>query len=98
MLPQVVFLPVQTPLSPETTDVIGAAQMARVKKGSRILNGARGGIINEEALVEALKSGHLAGAAVDVFVQEPPLADQPLLKLPNVVVTPHLGASTTEAQ
>jgi D-3-phosphoglycerate dehydrogenase len=62
------------------------------------LNCARGGIINEEALVEALKSGHLAGAAVDVFVQEPPPADHPLLKLPNVVVTPHLGASTTEAQ
>src|ERR1019366_1565475 len=62
------------------------------------LNCARGGIINEGARAEALKSGHLAGAALDVFVQEPPPADHPLLKLPNVVVTPHLGASTTEAQ
>jgi D-3-phosphoglycerate dehydrogenase len=67
-------------------------------KGARVINCARGGIINEEALAEALRSGHLAGAALDVFVQEPPPADHPLLKLPNVVVTPHLGASTVEAQ
>jgi D-3-phosphoglycerate dehydrogenase len=98
LLPKVDFLTVHTPLSPETTNLIGAVQIALMKKGARILNCARGGIINEEALVEALKSGHLAGAAVDVFVQEPPPADHPLLKLPNVVVTPHLGASTTEAQ
>jgi D-3-phosphoglycerate dehydrogenase len=63
-----------------------------------VLNCARGGIINETALAEAIKSGHLAGAALDVFVEEPPPADLPLLKLPNVVVTPHLGASTVEAQ
>ena len=98
LLPQVDLLTVHTPLSPETTNLIGAAQIALMKKGSRLLNCARGGIINEDALVEALTSGHLAGAAVDVFVQEPPAADHPLLKLPNVVVTPHLGASTTEAQ
>jgi D-3-phosphoglycerate dehydrogenase len=98
LLPKVDFLTVHTPLSPETTNLIGAVQIALMKKGARILNCARGGIINEEALVEALKSGQLAGAAVDVFVQEPPPADHPLLKLPNVVVTPHLGASTTEAQ
>src|SRR4029077_13020517 len=59
---------------------------------------ARGGIVNEEALADALRAGHLSGAALDVFVQEPPPADHPLLKLPNVVTTPHLGASTTEAQ
>ncbi|MSQ93797.1 MAG: phosphoglycerate dehydrogenase [Gemmataceae bacterium] len=98
LLPRVDFLTVHTPLSPETTNLIGAAQLATMKKGSRILNCARGGIINEDALVEALKSGQLAGAAIDVFVEEPPPADHPLLKLPNVVVTPHLGASTTEAQ
>jgi D-3-phosphoglycerate dehydrogenase / 2-oxoglutarate reductase len=97
LLPKIDFLTVHTPLSPETTNLIGAAQIARMKKGARILNCARGGIINEDALAEALKSGHLAGAALDVFVQEPPPADHPLLKLPNVVVTPHLGASTTEA-
>src|SRR5205807_3919360 len=73
-------------------------EIALMKKGARILNCARGGIVSEEALADALKSGHLAGAALDVFVQEPPPADHPLLSLPNVVVTPHLGASTTEAQ
>jgi D-3-phosphoglycerate dehydrogenase len=98
LLPKVDFLTVHTPLSPETTNLIGAAQIAAMKKGTRLINCARGGIINEEALAEGLKSGHLAGAALDVFVQEPPAADHPLLKLPNVVVTPHLGASTTEAQ
>lgn len=98
LLPMVDFLTVHTPLSPETTNLIGAAQITAMKKGTRLINCARGGIINEEALADALKSGHIAGAAFDVFVQEPPPADHPLLKLPNVVVTPHLGASTTEAQ
>jgi D-3-phosphoglycerate dehydrogenase len=98
LLPLVDFLTVHTPLSPETTNLIGAAQIAKMKKGARLMNCARGGIINEEALAEGLTSGHLAGAALDVFVQEPPPADHPLLKLANVVVTPHLGASTTEAQ
>jgi D-3-phosphoglycerate dehydrogenase len=98
LLPKIDFLTVHTPLSPETTNLIGSPQIAQMKKGVRILNCARGGIINEEALVEGLKSGHVAGAALDVFVQEPPPADHPLLALPNVVVTPHLGAATTEAQ
>jgi D-3-phosphoglycerate dehydrogenase len=98
LLPRVDFLTVHTPLTDETRDLIGAAQIARMQKGSRVINCARGGIINEDALVEALKSGQLAGAALDVFVQEPPPADHPLLKLPNVVLTPHLGASTVEAQ
>ncbi len=92
------FLTVHTPLTAETTNLIGARELALMKKGSRVLNCARGGIINEEALAAVLQSGHLAGAALDVFVQEPPPADHPLLKLPNVVVTPHLGASTVEAQ
>jgi len=98
LLPKVDFLTVHTPLTPETTNLIGAPEMAQMKKGARLLNCARGGIINEEALVDALKSGHIAGAAIDVYVQEPPPADHPLLKLTNVVITPHLGASTTEAQ
>src|SRR5205823_4062733 len=89
---------VHTPLTEETRDLIGARELALLPKGARVLNCARGGIINEQALADALVSGHLAGAALDVFVQEPPPADHPLLKLPNVVVTPHLGASTTEAQ
>src|SRR6202030_2368998 len=85
-------------LTDETRDLIGAKELALLPRGARVLNCARGGIINEEALAEALRSGHLAGAALDVFVQEPPPADHPLLKLPNVVVTPHLGAATAEAQ
>jgi D-3-phosphoglycerate dehydrogenase len=98
LLPRVDFLTVHTPLTAETTDLIGAKEIAAMKKGARILNCARGGIVSEAALAEALKSGHLAGAALDVFVQEPPAPDHPLLALPNVVITPHLGASTTEAQ
>ena len=98
LLPRCDFLTVHTALNDDTRNLIGAAQIARMKRGARIINCARGGIVNEEALAEALKSGHLAGAALDVFVQEPPPADHPLLKLANVVVTPHLGASTLEAQ
>ncbi|MBX9681915.1 MAG: phosphoglycerate dehydrogenase [Gemmataceae bacterium] len=98
LLSRVDFLTVHTPLTPETTNLIGAKEMAAMKKGARVINCARGGIINEEALAEALRSGHLGGAALDVFVQEPPPADHPILKLPNVIVTPHLGASTAEAQ
>jgi D-3-phosphoglycerate dehydrogenase len=98
LLPRCDFLTVHTPLTAETTNLIGARELARMKKGARVINCARGGIINEEALAEALRSGHLGGAALDVFTQEPPPADHPLLKLPNVEVTPHLGASTVEAQ
>src|SRR5205807_9035267 len=87
-----------TPLTDETRELPGPAQLQMLPKGARVINCARGGIINEEALAEALKSGHLAGAALDVFVQEPPPPDHPLLKLANVLVTPHLGASTAEAQ
>jgi D-3-phosphoglycerate dehydrogenase len=91
------FLTVHTPLTDETRNLIGAAQLARLKKGTRILNCARGGIINEDDLVDALRRGHIAGAALDVFVREPP-GEHPLFHLPNVLTTPHLGASTTEAQ
>ncbi|MCI0379208.1 MAG: phosphoglycerate dehydrogenase [Gemmataceae bacterium] len=98
LLPRVDFLTVHTPLTPETTNLIGAKEIAQMRTGARILNCARGGIVNEEALAEALKSGQLAGAALDVFVEEPPSPDHPLLALSNVVVTPHLGAATVEAQ
>ncbi|HMF19820.1 MAG TPA: phosphoglycerate dehydrogenase [Gemmataceae bacterium] len=98
LLPRVDFLTVHTPLTDETRDLIDARRLALLPKGARVINCARGGIINEEALAEALRSGHLAGAALDVFVQEPPPGDHALLKFPNVVVTPHLGASTVEAQ
>jgi D-3-phosphoglycerate dehydrogenase len=98
LLPRCDFLTVHVPGGPETRDMIGAAQLAKLPKGARVINCARGGIYNEQALAEALASGHLAGAALDVFAQEPPPPDHPLLKLPNVVVSPHLGASTVEAQ
>ncbi|MCS6849694.1 MAG: phosphoglycerate dehydrogenase [Gemmataceae bacterium] len=98
LLPRVDFLTVHTPLTEETRDLIGARQLAMLPRGARVINCARGGIVNEAALAEALRSGHLAGAAVDVFAQEPPPPDHPLLQLPNVVATPHLGASTVEAQ
>src|SRR5439155_6649116 len=88
LLPRCDFLTVHTPLTEETKNLIDAARLAKLKKGARVINCARGGIINEEALVEALKSGHLAGAALDVYVQEPLPADHPFLKLPNVVLTP----------
>ena len=97
LLPHVDFLTVHTPLTNETRDLIGARELA-LMPGARVINCARGGIINEQALVDALNNQHLAGAALDVFVQEPPPADHPFLKLPNVVLTPHLGASTLEAQ
>jgi D-3-phosphoglycerate dehydrogenase len=89
---------VHTPLTPETRDLIGAAQLARMKQGAWLINCARGGIVNEDALEAALMGGQLGGAALDVFVDEPPPANHPLLHLPNVVVTPHLGAATAEAQ
>src|SRR5262249_402090 len=76
----------------------GAAEIARMKPSVRIINCARGGLIDEAALVEALDSGKVAGAAIDVFDPEPPPADHPLVRHPHVLVTPHLGASTEEAQ
>lgn len=98
LLPRCDFLTVHTPLSPETRGLIGAAQFAMLPAGARVINCARGGIMDESALLDALNSGHLAGAALDVFETEPPPADHPLLSHAKVVATPHLGASTVEAQ
>lgn len=92
------FLTVHTPLTAETRGLIDREVLAKMKHGARIINCARGGLIDELALYEAIKSGAIAGAAIDVFSQEPPPADHPLLSLDEVIVTPHLGASTTEAQ
>ena len=92
------FITVHTPLTDDTRGMVGAAAFAKMKKGVRIINCARGGIVDEAALAQALGSGKVAGAALDVFVEEPPPADHPLLKLGNVIVTPHLGAATDEAQ
>jgi len=98
LLPHCDFLTIHVPMTDETKGMIGERAMSLLPKGARLLNVARGGIIDEEALVAALKSGRVAGAALDVFVQEPPAADSPLLTAPNIVLTPHLGASTVEAQ
>jgi D-3-phosphoglycerate dehydrogenase len=98
LLPRCDFVTVHTPLTDETRNLLGAKELALLPRGAQVLNCARGGIINEDALADALRSGHLAGAALDVFAQEPPPPDHPLLKLSNVVLTPHLGASTVEAQ
>ncbi len=92
------YITVHTPLDDGTRGLLNADRIAKMRKGVRIINCARGGIVDESALADALKSGHVAGAALDVFVEEPPPADHPLLKAPNLVLTPHLGASTEEAQ
>jgi len=92
------FITVHTPLTPETRHMIGKEQFARMKKGVRVINCARGGIIDEQALVEAIDAGIVAGAAFDVFEEEPPKPDHPFLTHPKIIVTPHLGASTVEAQ
>lgn len=92
------FISVHTPLNAETRGLVGAAAFAKMKKGVRIINCARGGIVDEEALVAAINEGKVDGAAVDVFAKEPPPPDHPLLKLDQVIFTPHLGAATTEAQ
>lgn len=92
------FLTVHTPLNAETKGLINAARIAAMRKGVRIINCARGGIVDEAALADALESGHVAGAALDVFEQEPPPGDNRLVKMPNVLTTPHLAASTDEAQ
>jgi D-3-phosphoglycerate dehydrogenase len=91
------FITLHTPLTEKTKNIIGAQALARTRKGVRIVNCARGGLVDEAALRTALDSGHVAGAAFDVFVEEP-ATQNPLFGHPNVVCTPHLGAATTEAQ
>jgi D-3-phosphoglycerate dehydrogenase len=98
LLTRVDFLTVHTPLTDETTGMIGAPELARLKPGAIVVNAARGGIVAEGALVDALKSGHLFGAGVDVFVEEPPTPDHVFLGAPNLGITAHLGANTHEAQ
>src|ERR1700722_10702098 len=91
------FVSLHTALSPATQNLINAGTLAQMKNGARIINAARGELIEEAALADALKSGKLAGAALDVFVEEPP-KNSPLTGLPNVIATPHVAGSTTEAQ
>jgi D-3-phosphoglycerate dehydrogenase len=92
------FISLHTPLSAETRGLIGARELAMMRPSVRIINCARGGLIDETALAAALDRGAIAGAALDVFESEPPPPDHPLVRHPRVLVTPHLGASTEEAQ
>ena len=92
------FITIHTPLTGDTRHLIGDAELARMKPGVRLINCARGGIIDEAALARGLASGQVGGAGIDVFEQEPPPADHPLLRFEQVVLTPHLGAATDEAQ
>ncbi len=91
------FITLHVPLTDQTRNILSRENLAKTKKGVRIINCARGGLVDEEALAEALQSGHVAGAAFDVFSEEP-AKENALFNLPNVVCTPHLGAATTEAQ
>ncbi|HWL66383.1 MAG TPA: phosphoglycerate dehydrogenase, partial [Actinomycetota bacterium] len=91
------FITIHLPKTPETVGIIGERELRDVQPGVRIVNTARGGLIDEDALVDALRDGRVAGAAIDVFEGEP-VTEHPLFSLPNVVVTPHLGAATAEAQ
>jgi D-3-phosphoglycerate dehydrogenase len=97
MLRRADFITLHTPLTDKTRNVLNAESIARMKKGARLINCARGGLVDERALAEAITSGHIAGAAFDVFEVEP-AKDSPLFGLPNVICTPHLGAATNEAQ
>jgi D-3-phosphoglycerate dehydrogenase len=92
------YITVHTPLTEETKHMISTDEFAVMKKGVRVINCARGGIIDEAALINAIKEGKVSGAAIDVFENEPLPAESELLKLDNVITTPHLGASTEEAQ
>jgi len=97
LLSQADFITIHLPKTKETTNLLNAESLKRCKVGVRIVNVARGGIVNEADLAEAIKSGHVQGAALDVFEKEP-TTESPLFELPSVVVVPHLGASTVEAQ
>lgn len=93
------FFSLHMPFTPATKNLFNAAAFAKIKRGARIINVARGGVIDETALVKALDSGQVAQAALDVFAEEPPTFEKNrLINRPDVICTPHLGASTTEAQ
>ncbi len=97
MLPQADYISLHTALSPATDRLINQQTLAQMKRGARLINTARGELVDEAALLEALRSGHLAGAGLDVFAVEP-LGNSPLMELPNVIATPHVAGSTAEAQ
>jgi D-3-phosphoglycerate dehydrogenase len=97
MLPKIDFLTVHCPLTQETKGMVGKKELAQMKKGAYVVNTARGGIVNEKALLEALNSGHIAAAALDAWEVEPPDPKDPLLNHPNVIGTPHYAGTTEES-
>lgn len=94
LLPQVDFLTLHTPLTADTYRLIGERELRLMKRGAYLINASRGPVVDEAALIRALVDDHLAGAGLDVFDPEPPLPDNPLLRMPNVVVTPHVASNT----
>ena len=98
MMSRADIVTVHVPKTKETTGILGAAEFSKAKEGLLVVNAARGGIVDEAALLEALESGQVGAAGLDVFVDEPPPDDHPLVNHPNVICTPHLGASTEQAQ
>jgi D-3-phosphoglycerate dehydrogenase len=97
MMPKIDILTVHCPLTDETKGMVGKEELSLLRKGANVVNTARGGIIDEKALYEALTIGHIAGAALDVFEVEPPDPEDPLLKHPNLLATPHFGGTTEES-
>lgn len=96
-LPRADFVSIHCPKTPETVGMFNAARLKRMKASAYLINTARGGIIDEAALYDALTSGKLAGAGLDVFSQEPPPVPNPLFELPNVIIAPHVAGVTWEA-
>jgi D-3-phosphoglycerate dehydrogenase len=96
-LPRADFVTLHCPRTPETSNMFNAARLARMKPSARLINTARGGIVDEAALHAALASGKLAGAGIDVFSPEPPLTDNPLFTLKNVIVAPHMAGNSRES-
>ena len=97
LLPECDFLSIHVPLTPETRGLIDASKLALLKPTAYVVNISRGGIVDEQALADALASGTIAGAAVDAFTSEPPKPDNPLLSCPNILLMPHMGAQTEES-
>ncbi len=98
LLAEADYLTLHTVVTPETEHLIDAENIAKMKDGVRLINAARGSLVNEHDLAEAIKSGKITGAALDVYAEEPPQKDNPLIGLSGIIHTPHLGASTLEAQ
>ncbi len=97
LMPVADFVSIHTPLTPATKGIVGTKQFDLMKKTAYLINSSRGPVVDEAALIEALQSGKIAGAGLDVFESEPPAKDNPLLKMPNVILSPHMGGATEES-